>query len=226
MAGHSHASNVMYKKNTMDKRRAKMFTKIARALTNAAHHYGSDPESNPRLKTLLDYARYINFPKENIQRAIQKSQNTCDSESLTYECFAGNVALIIAAHTDNRNRLSSQIRAILRPLNADFGKCMYLFTHIMKFTYENKNNSLDNLLNCDCDLIDIYRSKDGDILEVEFNPRDISKMEETCGLPLYKEEYYKPFEFLDIQNTEDIYKMIEELEDLDDVESVFCNITR
>lgn len=226
MAGHSHASNVMHKKNMMDKRKAKVFTKIARDLTNAARNWGADPDSNPRLKTLLDYAKYLNFPKDNIQRAIQKSQGGADSEPLVYECFAGNVAIVIVANTDNRNRLSSQIRAVLRPAGGDFGKCMYLFTHLVRFMYSNTAEMLERLLSCECELIDINVNEDKEMLVVDFDPTLVTKVEICCGLPLSREECYKPFDVMNLDDREKIDEALDEIDEIDDVESVFCNIER
>ncbi len=218
MAGHSHAHNVKHKKDAVDQKRAKMFTKMARDLSIAAKHGGINPDFNPRLKTCLEYAQYINFPKENIKRALEKSQNTDNHEYLRYECFAGSISFIILAYSDNRNRIASQIRAVIKHINGDFGKCLYLFQHLNKCTY-NKSKS-DQILCCDIEHIE----EADDFLYVYCKPEVIKALEKECGEALSIDEIYKAYNNISVAKNHDIYKILAELDEIDDVTEIFCNI--
>lgn len=218
MAGHSHASNVKHRKDVIDQKRAKMFTKVARDLSIAAKHGGVNPDFNPRLKTCLEYAQYINFPKENIKRALEKSQNTDNHEYLIYECFAGAISLIILVYSDNRNRILSVLRSIIKHVNGDFGKCLYLFQHLNKCTYNN--SKLDQILSCDVENIE----ESDDLLYVYCRPENLKTLEQTCDAALSIDEIYKPYDTISVSDDHPIHKVIAELETVDEVTEIFSNL--
>ncbi len=222
MAGHSHASNVKHKKDLMDTRKAKAFTKIARELTISARQDGTDPEFNPRLKSLLEYAKYLNFPKDNIQRALQKSQCASDQEMIIYECFAGTIPLIITAYTNNKKRLAPQIRAALKPLNGDFSKCMYMFSKIIRAQYYNTQDMLDKLLACD--LLNIQTIENDTIVSVDFDPKLSDIIEQTVGISLSKEETYQSLETITITTNHPIHEILLTLETNEDIVDIFHNL--
>ena len=116
MAGHSKFKNIMHRKGAQDARRAKLFTKLAKEIYVAARTSGDDPESNPRLRAAIIEARKNSVPKDNIERALKKAVSTGegeDYEEVRYEGMGpGNVAVIVEALTDNRNRTASDVRAI------------------------------------------------------------------------------------------------------------------
>ena len=115
MAGHSHAANVARRKNAVDAKRAKIFSKCAKAIMSAVKQGGPDPDQNLKLKYAIEKAKADNMPKDNIQRAIKSASGdkSGDMEELTYEGYAaGGVALMVAALTDNRNRTSSDLKHI------------------------------------------------------------------------------------------------------------------
>ena len=117
MAGHSHWAGIKHKKGRADKERSKIFSKLSREITVAAKLGDKDPDMNPRLRTAIQAAKQANMPKDNISRAISKSEmnNEKNYESLRYEGFGpSNVALIIETLTDNKNRSASSIRTVLQ----------------------------------------------------------------------------------------------------------------
>ena len=115
MAGHSHWAGIKHKKGRQDKERSKLFSKLSREITVAAKLGAKDPDSNPRLRSAIQSARQSNMPKDNIERAINKSNISSSNnyQNLRYEGFGPfNVALIIETLTDNKNSSASKIRTI------------------------------------------------------------------------------------------------------------------
>ena len=125
MAGHSHWAGIKHKKGRADKERSKIFSKLSREITVAAKLGDKDPNINPRLRTAIQAAKQANMPKDNISRAISKSEMSSDKnyESLRYEGFGpSNVALIIETLTDNKNRSASSIRTVLQKKGGRLGE--------------------------------------------------------------------------------------------------------
>ena len=125
MAGHSHWAGIKHKKGRQDKERAKLFSKLSREITVAAKLGAKDPDSNPRLRSAIQTAREFNMPKDNINRAITKSDISTDNnfQNLRYEGFGPfNVALIIETLTNNKNRSASNIRTILQKNGGRLGE--------------------------------------------------------------------------------------------------------
>ena len=125
MAGHSHWAGIKHKKGRADKERSKIFSKLSREITVAAKLGDKDPEMNPRLRTAIQAAKQANMPKDNISRAINKSQLSGERnyENLRYEGFGPfNTALIIESLTDNKNRSASSIRTVLQKNGGRLGE--------------------------------------------------------------------------------------------------------
>ena len=125
MAGHSHWAGIKHKKGRADKERSKIFSKLSREITVAAKLGDNDPDMNPRLRVAIQAAKQANMPKDNITRAISKSEMSNDKnyESLRYEGFGpSNVALIIETLTDNKNRSASSIRTVLQKNGGRLGE--------------------------------------------------------------------------------------------------------
>ena len=125
MAGHSHWAGIKHKKGRADKERAKIFSKLSREITVAAKLGDKDPVMNPRLRSAIQAAKQANMPKDNISRAISKSEMSGDKnyESLRYEGFGpSNAALIIETLTDNKNRAASSIRTVLQKNGGRLGE--------------------------------------------------------------------------------------------------------
>ena len=124
MAGHSHWAGIKHKKGKADKIRSKIFSKLSKEITVAAKLGDKDPSMNPRLRSAIQAARSANMPKDNIERAIDKSSNNTEQnfENLRYEGFGPErVAIIIEALTDNKNRTASKIRTIFQKAGGSLG---------------------------------------------------------------------------------------------------------
>ena len=125
MAGHSHWAGIKHKKGRQDKVRSNLFSKLSREITVAAKLGAKDPDSNPRLRSAIQAAKQSNMPKDNIERAISKSEANLNEnyENLRYEGFGPfNVAFIIEALTNNKNRTASSIRTILQKNGGRLGE--------------------------------------------------------------------------------------------------------
>ena len=152
MAGHSHWAGIKHKKGRQDKVRSKLFSKLSREITVAAKLGDKDPNINPRLRSAIQIAKQSNMPKENINRAISKSQTNSNEnyENLRYEGYgAFNTALIIETLTDNKNRTASTIRTILQKNGGRLGEngsTSHLFYNCGVIQIDNKNFNNDEAL--------------------------------------------------------------------------------
>lgn len=134
MSGHSKWSNIKYRKELVDKKRGKIFSKISRLISLAAKEKGGDPEANSKLRLAIEKARQVNMPKDNIERAVKKGTGQLEGtkmEEVSYEAYGpSGVALVIEVITDNRNRALSEIKHILGNFGgkmAEAGSVKYLF---------------------------------------------------------------------------------------------------
>ncbi len=125
MSGHSKWSKIKRKKGSADAARGRLFSKLIKAITIAARHGGGDPDTNARLRTAVDEAKSNNMPWDNIERAIKRGTGEIEGQALeevTYEAYGpGGVAILIESVTDNRNRVTSEIRHVLSRLNGSLG---------------------------------------------------------------------------------------------------------
>ena len=144
MAGHSHWAGIKHKKGRADKERAKIFSKLSREITVAAKLGDKDPGMNPRLRSAIQAAKQANMPKDNISRAINKSELSEEKnyENLRYEGYGpSNVAFIIETLTDNKNRTASSIRTILQKNGGrlgETGSTVHLFNNFGIIHLEKK----------------------------------------------------------------------------------------
>lgn len=142
MAGHSHAHNIKHRKNAVDSKRAKIFTKMCKDIQICVRQSGSD---SPRLKTLLDNARKINLPKDNIDRALAKGSES-GGEAAVYQGFALGAAFIIQVYTTSKNRAAANIRAVFRKFGGDLSTCDYLFDSEYKpFIFTQQHSDFEKL---------------------------------------------------------------------------------
>jgi YebC/PmpR family DNA-binding regulatory protein len=169
MAGHSHFKNMMHRKGRADKIRSKLFTKLSREITVSAKLGAPEPDMNPRLRAAVQAARAANMPKDNIERAIKKSQGNLDNtyEFSSYEGFGpGRTGVIIEVLTDNKNRSVSNIRTIFQKFGGTLGETgsvSYQFEQIgqikIKKELMNLNDALELAINAgadDCITTDLY----------------------------------------------------------------------
>ena len=181
MAGHSHWAGIKHKKGRADKERSKIFSKLSREITVAAKLGDKDPDMNPRLRTAIQAAKQANMPKDNISRAISKSEVSGDKnyENLRYEGFGPfNTALIIETLTDNKNRSASSIRTVLQKNGGRLGE-----TGSTSYLFQN------------CGIIQIEKNmiSDDDIFELATNAgaRECSEFKNYHEIITKKEDFYK-----------------------------------
>ncbi len=236
MAGHSHWAGIKHRKGRADKQRSKIFSKLSKEITVAAKLGSKDPDTNPRLRSAIQSARSANMPKENIERAINKSELNKDLNysSIIYEGFGPEkVAIIVEALTDNKNRTASNIRTIFQKNGGNLGESG-VAAHQFKQVGVIR--------------IDKNKISDNDILELAINAgaEDCSSNGSYHEIIMIKENFYKVKveiekkiqEFissgiewlpinkisLDQEKTKSVLSFLEILEDDDDVQYVYANL--
>jgi YebC/PmpR family DNA-binding regulatory protein len=235
MAGHSQFKNIMHRKGRQDAARSKLFGKLAREITVSAKLGLPDPDMNPRLRAAMLAARAENMPKDNIERAIKKAQGG-EAESydeVRYEGYGpGGVAVIVEALTDNRNRTASDVRAVFAKNGgnlAETGAVSFMFDHVgmVEFAPEvaNTDGMFEAALEAGAD--DVVSSDGGhEIYVTQDRLRDVAKaLESKFGEPRKAALVWKPQNTLPLQDMEGekLLRLIESLEDHDDVQHVYAN---
>ena len=225
----------MHRKGRQDKARSKLFGKLAREITVSAKLGLPDPAFNPRLRAAILAARAENMPKDNIERAIKKSQGA-ESETydeIRYEGYGpGGVAIIVEALTDNRNRTAGEVRAIFAKNGgnlAETGAVSFMFSHVGVVEYDAKAASADAMLEAaiEAGAEDVTSNADGhQVITTPDSLNDVAKaLEAKFGEPRKSSMLWKPQNTvtLDDEAGEKILKLIESLDDSDDVQSVYAN---
>ena len=235
MAGHSHWAGIKHKKGRADKERSKIFSKLSREITVAAKLGDKDPDMNPRLRTAIQAAKQANMPKDNISRAISKSEISGDKnyESLRYEGFGPyNVAFIIETLTDNKNRSASSIRTVLQKNGGRLGET---------------GSTAHMFFNCGVIHVKKNEIKEEEIFEISINAgaKDCVNLENIFEIITEKEDFYKikteiekkirtlnhssiewrPYNYIDLPKNkyEELLEVLTSLEELDDVQNIFTN---
>src|SRR4051794_1957108 len=236
MAGHSKWAGIKHKKAIVDSRRGKLFTKLARAITVAAKEGGGDVEGNPRLALAVQKARDAWMPKDNIARASAKGRGEgADADALetvVYEGYGpGGVALLVEAVTDNRNRTGSEVRHIFSKHGGSLGEpgsVAYLFDKKGLVVVDGERYSEDDLMVAiDAGAEDI--SMDADVFEVLCEPTDLTAVRsalEEAGIDIETAEVTQLPRVrvpLDEAAATKLLKLIDALEDQDDVDTVHAN---
>ena len=235
MAGHSQFKNIMHRKGRQDKARSKLFGKLAREITVSAKLGLPDPAFNPRLRAAVIAARAENMPKDNIDRAIKKSQgaDTENYDEIRYEGYGpGGVAIIVEALTDNRNRTAGEVRAIFSKNGgnlAETGAVSFMFSHVGIVEYDAKAASADAILEAaiDAGAEDVTSNDDGhQIITAPDTLNDVAKgLEAKFGEPRKASLLWRPQNTvaLDDEAGEKVLRLIESLDDSDDVQNVYAN---
>jgi YebC/PmpR family DNA-binding regulatory protein len=235
MAGHSQFKNIMHRKGRQDKARSKLFGKLAREITVSAKLGLPDPAFNPRLRAAVIAARAENMPKDNIDRAIKKSQgaDTENYDEIRYEGYGpGGVAIIVEALTDNRNRTAGEVRAIFSKNGgnlAETGAVSFMFSHVGIVEYDAKAASADAMLEAaiDAGAEDVTSNDDGhQIITAPDTLNDVAKaLEAKFGEPRKASLLWRPQNTvaLDDEAGEKVLRLIESLDDSDDVQNVYAN---
>ena len=235
MAGHSQFKNIMHRKGRQDAVRSKLFGKLAREITVAAKLGLPDPDMNPRLRAAIIAARAENMPKDNIERAIKKAQGG-DGENydeVRYEGYGpGGVAVIVEALTDNRNRTASDVRSVFSKNGgnlAETGAVSFMFDHVGLVEFAPEVADAETMFEAalDAGADDVLSSESGhEIYVTQDRLRDIAKaLEAKFGEPRKAALVWKPQNALPLQDLEGekLLRLIESLEDHDDVQHVYAN---
>ena len=236
MAGHSQFKNRMYRKGAQDKKRAKIFGKLAREITVAARSGMADPEMNPRLRSAMAAARSANMPKDNIDNAVKRGAGDTDAQSyeeIRYEGYGvGGVAVIVEALTDNRNRTASEVRTAFSKNGGALGETnsvSFQFSRVGQINYPAETASNDDMLEAAIEVgaDDCLSDEIGHELvcppEAFHEVREA--LEQRFGSPESAALIWKPASSVAIgeDKATTLFKMIEALEESDDVQNVSAN---
>ena len=235
MAGHSQFKNIMHRKGKQDKVRSKVFGKLAREITVAAKLGQPDPAFNPRLRAALLEARAENMPKDNIERAIKKASGS-EAESyddMRYEGYGpGGVAVIVEALTDNHNRTASEVRSAFTKAGGNLGttgSVAFMFDHVGVVEYDAKVADADAMLEAaiEAGAEDVTSDENGhQIFTTTETLRDVAKaLEAKYGEARKAAMIWKPQNtvMLSDEAGEKMMKLMQALDDDDDVQNVFAN---
>lgn len=235
MAGHSQFKNIMHRKGRQDAVRSKMFSKLAREITVAAKMGMPDPDMNPRLRLAIQAAKAVSMPKDNIQRAINKAagNDTENYDEVRYEGYGpGGIALIVEALTDNRNRTASNVRAAFTKAGGalgETGSVSFLWDKIGEIYYPAASGSADKVMEAaiEAGADDVESDDEGHTILCSFESlNDVSKaMEAALGEPESAKIIWKPQTTVpvDEDRAQSLMKLVGNLEDDDDVQSVYAN---
>jgi len=237
MSGHSKWHSIKHKKAKVDAQRGKMFTKCIRELMVAARQGGGDPDMNPRLRTAIAAAKAINMPAENIERAIKKATGELEGvsyEEITYEGYAPcKVAVIVDCVTDNRNRTAADVRSVFNKYNGSLGSsgCVsFLFDKKGLIIIPKQNNVTEDKLlelTLDAGVEDIIEEDETfEILSEPLKLEDVKKILEDNNYKIESASVSmlpKTKVRLSETDSEKVYKFLEALEELDDVQNVWSN---
>ncbi|MGI8428273.1 MAG: YebC/PmpR family DNA-binding transcriptional regulator [Solirubrobacteraceae bacterium] len=236
MSGHSKWHSIKHKKAIVDARRGQHFTKLARAITIAARQGGGDPDGNPSLGLAVQKAKDASMPKDNIERAIAKGTgegvDAAQIETVVYEGYGpGGVALLIDTLTDNRNRTGADVRHLLSKHGGTLGEpgsVSYLFDKRGVIVVDSSRYEEEDLIGAiDAGALDI--SLDEDVFEVITTPGDLARVSEALaqsGVEIESaDELQLPKARVPVQEPDAVtlMKLIDALEDYDDVDGVHAN---
>ncbi|MDR4509574.1 MAG: YebC/PmpR family DNA-binding transcriptional regulator [Candidatus Brocadiaceae bacterium] len=239
MAGHSHWSSIKHKKGIADAKKGKMFTALARMITVAARKGGGDPGMNPRLQLAISKARAANMPKDNIERAIQKGTGDGDGDADVVEClYEGygphGVALMVEVLTDNKNRTAPEIRKIFDRCNGNMGEsgCVsWMFEKKGLIIVNDTNISEDALMMLVLEAGAEDLEKTGDVFQVICAQSDLdvikTAIERENILIESAEVTWIPKSTVDLDDEacRKVLRLMEILDEHDDVHNVYSNVT-
>lgn len=237
MSGHSKWATIKHKKGIADAKRGQAFTKLIKEITVCAKMGGPDPESNARLRTAILKARAENMPKDNIERAIKKGSGELGASQffeLTYEGYApGGVAIIVDTLTDNKNRTASDVRSTLTKLGGSLGAtgCVsYMFQTKGIITYSTEKYSEEQIFEVALENGAEDVATTDDVIEVTTTPSDFANVLEAMQQAGFEQESADIQKIadqtvsLDADKANKVLKIVERLEELDDVQQVSTNL--
>ncbi len=236
MAGHSQFKNIMHRKGKQDAVRSKLFSKLAREVTVAAKSGLPDPDKNPRLRLAVQNARAENMPKDNIERAIKKAigGDADNYEQIRYEGYGpGGVAIIVEALTDNRNRTASVVRSLFLKYAGNLGETgsvAFMFNRAGEIFYKASAGTADAMMEAaiDAGADDVQSDDEGHTILCAFeNTGEVSsalaaKLGDADTVKIvWKPQTMAP---VDEEKAESLMKLVEALDEDDDVQNVFTNV--
>jgi len=238
MAGHSHSANIKHRKNAVDAKRGKLFSKLAKGMISAARQGGGDLESNPKLRLAVEKAKAANMTRDSIERAIKKGSGEdndgADFEELLYEGYApGGIAVLVSCLTDNRNRTAPEVKYIFEKRGGNLGasgSVAFLFDFRSIFVLENEGRDeeaiLELALEAGAEDVEVGETHSTvfaaatDFVQVKL------AVEEAGGKIVSAETGYVPQNTVAVEDKDQAKKvlaLLDALEDNDDVQSVFAN---
>jgi YebC/PmpR family DNA-binding regulatory protein len=236
MAGHSKWANIRFRKGAQDAKRGKIFTKLIREITIAARMGGGDPAANPRLRTAIDKALGQNMPKDNIERAIKRGTGELEGvnyEEVRYEGYGpSGVAVLVECTTDNKNRTVSEVRHAFTKHGGNLGtdgSVAYLFNKVGVLSYPSGSDE-DAIMEAalEAGAEDVVTDDDGAI-EVQTAPEDFAAVRDAMVAAGFEPDLAEITQrastdvSLTTDDAEKMLKLLDVLEDLDDVQNVFSN---
>jgi len=236
MSGHSHWAGIKHRKEINDSKRAKIFTRLAKPIVLAAREGGENPETNFKLRLAIEKARQFNMPKDNIEKAVKRGTGEiagAEIEEALYEAVGpGGVMIIIKTTTDNRNRTVSEIKHILSKNKAKLGEqgsTLWNFNQVGLISLEKNSQWEENeLIAIDSGAIDVKTDKEKTFVYTKI--QDLKKIQTIFSqkkLPLIDFQiFYLPKNIIQLnsKNQLDYDKLLEDLEDQEDVEEIFDNL--
>jgi YebC/PmpR family DNA-binding regulatory protein len=236
MAGHSQFKNIMHRKGAQDKKRAKAFSKATKEIIVAVKEGGAAPESNARLRAAIASARAVNMPKDNVDRAIKKAAGSDDDTNYTevrYEGYGpGGVAVIVEGLTDNKNRTASDVRSTFTKYGGVMGETnsvAFQFDRVGEIVYALNKASADDMFEAalEAGAHDVHDDEEGHVITTTFEDLNTVReaLEKKYGDALRAEIVWRPHNTItvDEEKATSLFKMIDVLEDNDDVQSVAVN---
>jgi len=237
MAGHSQFKNIMHRKGAQDAKRAKVFAKLIRELTVAARSGQPDPATNPRLRTAVAAAKAANLPKDTMERAIKRGAGETDGDSfeeIRYEGYGpGGVAVIVEALTDNRNRTASDVRSAFTKNGGSLGETnsvSFQFNRVGSIRYPTAVGSVDDVLETAIEVGADEVESDSETHEFICAPDAFHEVREalqaSLGDPQSAEMIWRPVNTVPVDDEDaasTLFKLIEALDDSDDVQTVSAN---
>ncbi|MDE0060616.1 MAG: YebC/PmpR family DNA-binding transcriptional regulator [Defluviicoccus sp.] len=238
MAGHSKFKNIMHRKSAQDAKRSKLFTRLIRELTVAARAGLPDPDQNPRLRSAVAAAKAANMGGETIERAIRRGSGAEDGEQydeIRYEGYGpGGIAIIAEALTENRNRTAAEVRAAFAKHGGNLGETnsvSFMFDRVGAVRYTGGSASGDEMFEAalEAGATDVESAEDGH--EVVCAPEDFNEVREALetrfGTPESAELAWRPSSTVEVDEAgaEKLFRLLEALEENDDVQSVAANFS-
>ena len=236
MSGHSKWASIKHKKAAADAKRGAAFTKVIREITAIARQGGGNPETNPSLRAVIDRARGIKMPKDNIEKAIKKGTGELPGvtyEEVTFDAYGpGGVAMMITGLTDNKNRTTAEIRNILSKKNgnmASAGATSYLFSKTGFISIEKDKIGEDELMDLALEAGAEDIKTEGNYHEITCNINDLQVVKEAIeakGIPMVTAEMTMiPSNYVKVEGADakTLMALLENLEEHEDVQNVYAN---